>query len=541
MTTTDPRNVKHILSSKFENYIKPPQLVALFRDVFGEGIFVANHGKHSQDKGETWFQQRKLATGIFSLRIFQDFIETTVVEKADVLVKLLKADGKRDIQELFFRFTLDAFGIIGFGVDIDSLHGSAPFASAFDEIQLESFGRLKNPFWKMFRLFQLSQSERKVTKCRKLMEVFVKDIIRRRKEEGGQEKEDLVSRFLHSKEEFSDKFLMDLILNLLVAGRDTTATALSWATYELAKHPQIMQRLVTEMQLNEPLGYDSLMNTAAYPILHGIVWETLRLHPPVPIDTKYSAEATYFPTGEYCPANTACDFCIYSMGRDPDIWDEPLKIKPERWIDVGMSHDESKLEKRSDGGEGIRTGRRSSASSPMTRRRNSGGSLISAYSRKNSFGSAANEELSKTIDHSGETNGDHRSEMQPELQSKDLKNENYKSFNNSSFSFRTAGSTLSFNQDDRFVRRKAVPAFLEPDPYVFPVFQAGPRKCLGQDLALFELKYVLATLVKNFRIKLQDPYMEAKHLVSLVSPIKGGLPIIATERNQAGEESVDCF
>jgi cytochrome P450 len=52
--------------------------------------------------------------------------------------------------------------------------------------------------------------------------------------------------------------------------------------------------------------------------------------------------------------------------------------------------------------------------------------------------------------------------------------------------------------------------FKQPDPYAFPVFQAGPRVCLGRNMALFETKIVAATLLQRFRFELERG--EAKRL-----------------------------
>lgn len=66
--------------------------------------------------------------------------------------------------------------------------------------------------------------------------------------------------------------------------------------------------------------------------MNGVLYETLRLYPPVPIDGKNCVRDDILPAGQKMPAGSKLTFMVYAMGRDPNTYPEPDKVKPERWI-----------------------------------------------------------------------------------------------------------------------------------------------------------------------------------------------------------------
>lgn len=111
------------------------------------------------------------------------------------------------------------------------------------------------------------------------------------------EKEDIMSRFLIEREknpdEMSYKYLRDIVLNFVIAGRDTTAGTLSWFFYMLCKHPEIQEKVAQEVKeatkIKDEVTMDEFakclseeaLNSMHY--LHAALTETLRLYPAVPM------------------------------------------------------------------------------------------------------------------------------------------------------------------------------------------------------------------------------------------------------------------
>ncbi|MFJ7332555.1 cytochrome P450 [Streptomyces sp. NPDC101116] len=125
------------------------------------------------------------------------------------------------------------------------------------------------------------------------------------------------------------------ILTLAVAGTETTASVLSWALYELARHPGIEARVLAE--LAEVLGERpvTLDDVARLPYLNRVITETLRLHHPGWLVTRRTTEETRL--GEWTlPAGTELAYCQHALHRDPERFPDPLTFDPDRWNDAAQ-------------------------------------------------------------------------------------------------------------------------------------------------------------------------------------------------------------
>ena len=82
-----------------------------------------------------------------------------------------------------------------------------------------------------------------------------------------------------------DKYLRDIALNFMLAGRDTTAQALIWLLYLVSEHKDVEMKIKEEIKnvINDELTYDKLSHMT---YLHCVILETLRLYPSVPKDIK---------------------------------------------------------------------------------------------------------------------------------------------------------------------------------------------------------------------------------------------------------------
>ena len=134
------------------------------------------------------------------------------------------------------------------------------------------------------------------------------------------------------------------LVNILLAGRDTTAGMLGWAFYTLARRPDVWQRLRAAI-LSDFGTYDSgeeisfsKLKSCTY--LHYFLNETLRLYPSVPVNSRRSVRATTLPSGGgpdarqpiFVPPDTNVDYSVHVMHRLKAYWgDDADDFKPERW------------------------------------------------------------------------------------------------------------------------------------------------------------------------------------------------------------------
>jgi len=134
-------------------------------------------------------------------------------------------------------------------------------------------------------------------------------------------------------EKFTDKFLRDIVLNFLIAGRDTTSETLTWCSYFLAKNPRVEAKLVQEIV--ETHGYDKIPDYDSVkhmPYLTAVIKETLRIYGPVPFDPKAAVEDDVLPNGYKIPKGSSVTWTGWAMGRLKHVWDEPDEFRPERFL-----------------------------------------------------------------------------------------------------------------------------------------------------------------------------------------------------------------
>jgi cytochrome P450 family 135 len=144
---------------------------------------------------------------------------------------------------------------------------------------------------------------------------------RRRGEEGLDEREDVLSMLVQSRHEdgspMSDQELRDELMTLLVAGHETTATALAWALERLVRNPDMLERLRSEDE----------------EYLDAVVTETLRRRPVVPLVLRKLTEP--WQLGErLLPAGVAVSPNIHLVHHNPDVYPDPFAFRPERFLGV---------------------------------------------------------------------------------------------------------------------------------------------------------------------------------------------------------------
>ncbi|MGI8921105.1 MAG: cytochrome P450 [Solirubrobacteraceae bacterium] len=150
------------------------------------------------------------------------------------------------------------------------------------------------------------------------------EIAQRRQEPGLAERDDVLSLLLEARYDdgtgMSDQELRDQLMTLLVAGHETTATALSWAIERLVRHPDKLQRLRDDVAAGSNEYVDAVAK------------ETLRLRPVIPIVVRQLVEPMEI-GGWALPAGIRVAPCIHLIHRRPDIYPEPARFRPERFLE----------------------------------------------------------------------------------------------------------------------------------------------------------------------------------------------------------------
>ncbi|CAN8266027.1 unnamed protein product [Cochlearia groenlandica] len=135
---------------------------------------------------------------------------------------------------------------------------------------------------------------------------------------------------------YTDVIIKGIILVMILAGTDTSAGTLEWAVSNLVNHPEVLEKAKTE--IDEKIGVDRLIeeqDIAKLPYLQKIMSETLRLYPAAPMLLPHLASEDCRVAGYDVPRGTMILVNAWAIHRNPNMWEEPEKFKPERFEKEG--------------------------------------------------------------------------------------------------------------------------------------------------------------------------------------------------------------
>ncbi|GMJ06013.1 cytochrome P450, family 76, subfamily C, polypeptide 6 [Hibiscus trionum] len=133
---------------------------------------------------------------------------------------------------------------------------------------------------------------------------------------------------------FTRQNIKPLILDLFIAGSDTSALTTEWAMTELLRNPEVLQKTKTELM--EVIGSGRSVQESdidKLPYLQAVVKETMRLHPGAPLLLPYKAKNDVEICGYTIPKNAQVLVNAWAISRDPNYWTDPLSFCPERFLD----------------------------------------------------------------------------------------------------------------------------------------------------------------------------------------------------------------
>ncbi|KAF2097120.1 cytochrome P450 52A12 [Rhizodiscina lignyota] len=341
--TMEPENIKTVLSLKFKDYVLTNRMRLLGR-LLGPGIFTSD--------GEAWQHSRGLLRPNFArdqladIEAFEGHIQ--------YMFKAIPTDGRTvDLQELFFRLTIDSATEFLFGESVHSLRMTSDkggpdesnFTWAFTYAQDAAVKRSR---WGKLGIFFSNKDEDEACRmCHEFVDRFVDKAVRYREQEdlekgSGEKPSDKHYIFLYelAKATKDKAQLRSEMMNILLAGRDTTASLLSNMFFMIAKNPQIWERLQREVQdtlHGELPTYEQLRNMK---YLKYCLNESLRIHPVVPANSRRAIRDTIIPLGGgpdgrsplLVEKGTVVGYSPWSMHRD-ERWYGPdaAEYRPERW------------------------------------------------------------------------------------------------------------------------------------------------------------------------------------------------------------------
>jgi cytochrome P450 len=300
--TRDVNFAHHVLVENWQNYIKGQGIrrVAL---LLGNGLMVS--------KGNLWKRQRRMIQPAFNHESINASTKLITAVNTELLRKWQLAASKnetvnvtRDVSSMALEVVLRFI----FGEDYERV------GFHFDLLSKEPARNME--FARSFRA---------------LGRIILQVIDRRRKDSAISA--DVLGMLVQARDPESgqamqDSQLIDEILTLIVAGHETTASTLNWAWYLISQHPEVEQRLsseltaVTAFECDDPLKFIYTKQ---------IIDEVMRLYPAGWLVTRTALRDDRL--GEYfVPAGTEIYLPPYFIQRHPDLWQEPERFNPDRFL-----------------------------------------------------------------------------------------------------------------------------------------------------------------------------------------------------------------
>lgn len=246
LMTIEPENVKTVLATKFKDWNLPDGRKSAFLPLLGHGIFTSD--------GAAWQHSRELLRPNFNRSQVGD-LATFESHVGHLIQAIPREKSAVDLQELFFRLTLDSATEFLFGESTNCLApgtataSSTEFAGAFNRSQAEVAQNSRSLGFTGY-LSSRQQFNKDAKYVHDFVDRYVARRLESRKSQVTKEAKDGPYIFLHElvKETQDPLQIRSELLNVLLAGRDTTASLLSNAWFVMAKRPDIWAKLRVEVE-----------------------------------------------------------------------------------------------------------------------------------------------------------------------------------------------------------------------------------------------------------------------------------------------------
>ena len=320
-----PDAIRHVLVDNYENYVRTPAAIRVLRPVLGEGLLIA--------EGRAWKYQRRTLAPAFTPRAVTPLVPHMIAVTGETIAKLQTTCGEPvDLREAMQRMTLEIAGrtMFSFGM---GRHGPTlrDFVAEYGE-------RLARPHFLdlLLPLGWPTPQDFSRARFRKRWTHFIGTLMAERRaagKNGDAPPSDLfdlmgAARDPETGQAFTDEQLGDQVATMILAGHETTATALFWSLYLLALDPVTQDQLAAEVKgatVNDALDIERLKFTRA------VVDETMRLYPPAFLIARASAARDTI-AGMPVRKNDVVLIAPWLLHRHEKLWRDPNAFVPSRFM-----------------------------------------------------------------------------------------------------------------------------------------------------------------------------------------------------------------
>ncbi|GAB3910367.1 cytochrome P450 [Larkinella knui] len=326
--TLTPEDAKYVLQENNKNYVKSAAYDVL-KMFLGNGLL--------NSEGDFWRRQRRLAQPAFHKQRLALLVDGMNRETAELIDRWKNRNPAEPllVSEEMMQLALAVVTRSLFSSDVKNHFENV--SESITTIIQTAYKEIFN-FFPFTRNWPTPRTIRYRRAVRKTEAIIYEIIEQRRREPPETRHDDLLGMLMETRDEdtgeqMTNQQLRDEVTTIFMAGHETTANALSWAFYLLAKHPEITENVREE--INRVLGPTNLPTIATLRELTyttQVIQETLRLYPPAWIIGRQPLHSDQF--GDYrveVPGADGLLICPYLLHRDPRYWEKPAAFHPEHF------------------------------------------------------------------------------------------------------------------------------------------------------------------------------------------------------------------
>ncbi|MDQ4081881.1 MAG: cytochrome P450 [Actinomycetota bacterium] len=319
----DPDLTKDVLVTNHRCFVKGRFYEELKR-LLGEGLLTS--------EGDSHHTQRRLLQPLFRQECVTAY-GGVMVDAAARTRDRWRDGAELDVSEEMMRLTLAVVAMALLDADVES---EAREVGEAVDAGMVAFDRFLLPFSHVLWKLPLPAT-RRFLGARERLDALIYSLIADRRREAG-ERPDLLSHLVRVQTEggeigMSERQVRDEVMTILLAGHETTAQALTWTWYLLARHPEIEAAL--EDELDDVLAGEppSVADLSRLSYTRMLLAESMRLFPPSWMVTR-RALVDHELGGHVVPAGSIIFISQFVTHRDDRYFPNPLRFAPERWADA---------------------------------------------------------------------------------------------------------------------------------------------------------------------------------------------------------------
>ncbi|KAK4506548.1 hypothetical protein PRZ48_000280 [Zasmidium cellare] len=361
LLVTSPAALSEVLVTKNYDFIKPPQVRNGLGRILGVGILLAEGDEHKIQRKNLmpafafrhikniypvfWNKGRELIDCLSTASKAQALDENQISDTDNHSTETKHEPGAIDVGNWSSRATLDIIGLSGMGQDFDSLHDPTnKLSKTYQDVfnpgrtgRLLQLAGLFVPFW-ILRHLPIKRNH-EINGAAEYIKQVCRDMIAKKhltkEKDPSNVGNDILSIALESGG-FADEELVNQMMTFLVAGHETTATAMIWALYSLCKNPEMQSKLREEIRANIPSSASDItasqIDECHY--LQAVTSEVLRLWSPVALTLRVADKDTSI-AGEHIPKGTMIILSPWATNTNKALWgDDGMEFRPERWLNA---------------------------------------------------------------------------------------------------------------------------------------------------------------------------------------------------------------